>query len=146
MMIFEVEAISDKGCVRENNEDHVLIPGKVFTDQTHKLELKKEDCALFAIADGMGGHNAGEVASEMILKNLDEWAQQINPMILLKDFRYSMGAWVKKAQKELQMAAQENEGLKGMGSTLTGIFSDARAFLHLMPATVVCMPSVKVNF
>lgn len=52
---FECFGVSHQGCVRPNNEDRFLIdPGG----------------GLWLVADGMGGHEAGEIASECIVQNL----------------------------------------------------------------------------
>ena len=53
------DAMSDKGRVRENNEDSYFIPND-------------ENFPLFIVADGIGGHKSGEIASNMtvdIIKN-----------------------------------------------------------------------------
>ena len=47
---------SDVGMVRKENQDHYLL---------------KDDCRLWAVADGMGGHSHGEVASQMVVDALN---------------------------------------------------------------------------
>ena len=56
-MIFEAFARTDVGPIRENNEDNML--------------LMHEE-GLFIVADGMGGHAAGEVASEIAVHTIKE--------------------------------------------------------------------------
>ena len=65
-------AASRIGCVRSNNEDMVLAFDKLLRSDAYKTEFMTENTDRFivAIADGMGGHNAGEVASEEVLSNL----------------------------------------------------------------------------
>ena len=60
--------ISDKGAVCDSNEDAVLINKRVFTDDHEECELEAPFIA--AVADGVGGENAGEVASHMALEQL----------------------------------------------------------------------------
>lgn len=59
-MRIEYCGISDKGAVRELNQD------AIFMDVN-------EDTALFAVADGMGGHMYGEAASGIIVEQLRQW-------------------------------------------------------------------------
>lgn len=94
------DALSDVGLVRKDNEDNYLV-----SDQR----------ALFAVADGMGGHLGGRIASTMAIQILDEEIQftQIhdNPSEKLLTA-------LKKANNMIMIKAQ-NEGLHGMGTTIT---------------------------
>ncbi len=104
------------GKKRELNEDSILLDGKLN---------------LFLVADGMGGHNAGEVASNKAiqivqdfvnkglnekeyqwLKNIDTHYNEIENVII---------ASIKLANKYLFDMAKENTALKGMGTTIAGI-------------------------
>ena len=65
-------AASRIGCVRSNNEDMVLAFDKLVRSEAYETEFMTENYEryILAIADGMGGHRAGEVASEMVLSDL----------------------------------------------------------------------------
>ena len=101
---------TNKGLVRDNNEDSVLV----------KLPN------LFVIADGMGGHQGGETASSEAVaylggtdfSNVEE--KDILPFLTKK---------VQEASNHIWQLAQENPKLRGMGTTLTAVFllSDERA-------------------
>lgn len=55
--------LSDIGRIRKNNEDYCK--GEI-------VYINEEPIGIFALADGMGGHNKGEVASEMAVENIIE--------------------------------------------------------------------------
>ena len=62
--IFDSDLLSDVGCVRTNNEDS----GRILrTAGGHGTGAQ-----LVVVADGMGGYNAGEVASGMAVKTIEE--------------------------------------------------------------------------
>ncbi len=103
---------SDRGLVRGNNEDSVYAGPR-----------------LLAIADGMGGHAAGEVASKIVigtLESLDEDRPIADLIGALRDT-------VADASAALAHAVQENPALEGMGTTLTAIrFAGSRiALVHV---------------
>ena len=58
--------------MRTNNEDMILIGSELLRNDVYKTSFttKADNRLLLAIADGMGGHNCGEVASEDSLTNL----------------------------------------------------------------------------
>ncbi len=96
--MLEAFALSDKGCVRTNNEDFCLIePG----------------LGLYVLADGMGGARAGECASRLAVETVAEallFAQQRDSQILL--------AAVDQANRRVIEAAHGDPALEGMGTTL----------------------------
>ena len=67
-----ISAASRVGCIRTNNEDMLLVNdsyvrnGKMSTE----VNMEEHDRYLLALADGMGGHQSGEVASSDVLHNL----------------------------------------------------------------------------
>jgi protein phosphatase len=128
----QAAGMSDKGRVREKNEDAYLL-------------LREGPVCLFAVADGMGGHAAGEVASTLALQALDDYLHQWGGKLLekpatlryLTNFMEEMGAVVNHKVLE---TARQNALQTGMGTTLTmllgvnglwclGHIGDSRAYL-----------------
>jgi serine/threonine protein phosphatase PrpC len=103
----------DTGLLRDLNEDSVLCTN--FDLRTH---LGTISAGLFAVADGMGGHSAGEIASDLATRTLQAecisgiLAQSPAPPLSI------LAAAFKKANRMVLNSAAEAE-LKGMGTTLT---------------------------
>jgi serine/threonine protein phosphatase PrpC len=96
--MLEAFALSDKGCVRTNNEDYCLI---------------EPELGLYVLADGMGGAKAGECASKMAVETVAESvliAQRRDSQVLLSA--------VEEANRRVLQAAQNDSSLEGMGTTL----------------------------
>ena len=72
-MKISISAASNVGCVRHNNEDMILVGNEFVRNREllSEVELPADGRMLVALADGMGGHNSGEVASHDVLSNLN---------------------------------------------------------------------------
>lgn len=86
---------TDVGCVRDHNEDSLVVAPP-----------------LFAVADGMGGHAAGEVASEIAITTIAERAPRDPDAAAL-------GRAVEDANRAVILAAGAKQGRAGMGTTVT---------------------------
>ena len=86
---------TDIGCLRDHNEDSLVVTPP-----------------LFAIADGMGGHAAGEVASEIAVRVLSELAPE-------HPDGEALGRAIEEANRAVIQAAREGRGRQGMGTTMT---------------------------
>ncbi|MCF0104098.1 MAG: Stp1/IreP family PP2C-type Ser/Thr phosphatase [Eggerthellaceae bacterium] len=93
-------SLTDIGLSRDHNEDNLLAQGKYF-----------------AVADGMGGHAAGEVASEICISTLDEFLSKHPDAETLK-------LAVRTANTRIMEAAMQDSSLTGMGTTLTAAIVD----------------------
>lgn len=98
-----VGCLSDKGNVRKNNEDYL---GYYFD----------ENIQLYLVADGMGGHNAGEVASKTAVESCIRYVQNKEdisdiPTVLKRAVNYANMVVYEKSKKKLN--------LRGMGTTIT---------------------------
>lgn len=101
----QAEARTHPGLVRDNNEDSCLI------------DLER---GLFAVADGMGGHQGGEVASRLAL----EVVQQTAPPSPASSSTADLAAAVRQANQAVYTTAQSNNVLRGMGTTITVSLAD----------------------
>src|SRR3954467_2407377 len=96
--MLEASSISDRGCVRSNNEDYCLI---------------EPDLGLYVLADGMGGAKAGERASRIAVDTVAEVVQQAGR----RDSQVLLTA-VEEANRRVVEAAHSDPSLEGMGTTL----------------------------
>ena len=67
-MYYYIFGITDKGNYREQNEDCILIDHEVINSGSYESTVAAPFIA--AVCDGVGGENAGEVASELCLRHL----------------------------------------------------------------------------
>ena len=118
--------LSDVGLKRESNEDSLAM------DNSAKL---------YIVADGMGGHLAGEVASkvavQIIQKNVNNWINKNSPVTEIFDFpdmtlsqrgNY-LSSGIKLANRVIYEMSQEYTEYKGMGTTIV--------ILAIMPTTII---------
>ncbi len=118
-MNYEFCIRTDPGLARENNEDSVTI------DEPTRLGI---------LADGMGGYNAGEIASGMattfIKSELGRWLSQAGRHANAREVRRAMEICVDNANRSIFNAANSNPQYSGMGTTLViGVFQDSRLML-----------------
>jgi PPM family protein phosphatase len=118
-MIYQFFSHTDPGLARDNNEDSVA-----FDTPTQMAVL----------ADGMGGYNAGEVASGMatafIQSELSRWLSQVGKTANAREVRRALEICVDNANRSIFNAANSNPQYAGMGTTLVvGVCHDARLML-----------------
>lgn len=111
---------SDVGKVRSINQDSLL--------------TQEGDILLMAVADGMGGHKAGEIASAMAIETLRDYQGQKD------DLRQMLNDLILQADQRIFAAQDADPNCQGMGTTLTiavvkdnllytGHVGDSRAYL-----------------
>ena len=99
-LILRYAVRSDLGLVRGNNEDSVYAGPR-----------------LLAIADGMGGHAAGEVASKIVIATMEPLDDDRAPGDLIAAMREA----VLEANQRIADAVEQDKNLDGMGTTLTAL-------------------------
>ena len=108
----EAAGATDTGRVRDHNEDSLLV---------------RNDLHLYVVADGAGGHNAGEVASTLVVKSIENFFEATQPVArkkpevdrfgLLTQAR-RLAAAVQKANSDVMEIARSSKERTGMGSTV----------------------------
>jgi protein phosphatase len=105
--------VSDRGPVRQINED---------------CFLAEDQLSLFVVADGMGGHAAGEVASRLVVESIENfirrshesedfsWPCGIDPLLTFDGNRLKTA--IHLANRRVFRAAESNDDYTGMGSTV----------------------------
>ena len=123
MIELEISAASRIGCVRRQNEDMVLVGNKFIREDSYKtmLVLSREDRFLSAVADGMGGHNRGDVASSDTLRNLQYFFYDIPSCLSISDFNEAIVGWLDSINNYIASKGRADEQFKGMGTTLVGM-------------------------
>jgi protein phosphatase len=104
-----IEFITRHGLHRTHNEDRYLVNAQ---DKHH---------ALLAIADGMGGHAAGEIAAEIAIESFAGFSPSDSGAIaeLLNQ--------MERAHRSILERSRLAPSFKGMGTTLTAVFLDGRS-------------------
>ena len=129
----DAAGLTHTGLVRTSNEDHFLISrlGRYF--ETVSTSLPPQDLPQRAedsnysliVADGMGGHAAGEVASRLAIREivrlgfaLPDWIVQIDDSTREAAAKRTQGR-IQQANARVIAGGQDNPDLRGMGCTLT---------------------------
>ena len=123
MAHFHISASSRVGCVRTNNEDMILIGSELLRNDVSKTSFttKSDNRLLLAIADGMGGHNCGEVASEDSLTNLRYFFDDLPVNMSEGDLRQAMDNWLSSMCVAVEAKGKEDPVYRGMGTTLVAM-------------------------
>ncbi len=111
--------LTDVGRQRRHNEDFVLV---------------KADVGLFAVADGMGGHNAGDVASKLTATSLSNYFDATRDGATIGELPEEYGDLpdaarrlingVRKANHDVHLISNTHHQHHGMGSTIVAIHAD----------------------
>jgi protein phosphatase len=131
--------LTDPGKVRESNEDQFLIAELARTLWVHQTSVPQSPTHhgrnrghIFVVADGMGGHQAGEVASALTVASIEAFVLHLlhrfsnlevtDEQSVVKDFQ----AALRQADARLFEEAAHHPEFAGMGTTLTMAFATGR--------------------
>ncbi len=137
MMNMQSVGLTDKGCIRTNNEDSFLIDGNFLI-----------------IADGMGGAAAGEVASSMAIGIISSAVKEYD--LSGKKAMDVLRQAIEQADSEIKAASVRDRSLEGMGTTavpaifldsrlLIGFVGDSRAYAISNDGEDLAAPSASVD-
>lgn len=122
MLQLQTAGVSDIGKKRDNQEDAFLV------DDEHRF---------YVVADGMGGHLAGEVASAIVVETLQAGLTgvlpspaHVEPDTSLSPESAMLAAWIQDANHKVYQQSQDRKECRGMGTTLAALyFADNRIVL-----------------
>jgi protein phosphatase len=124
MIIIESAGITDKGKKRQANEDALFL---------------EDSMGLYVVADGMGGHLAGEVASRMVVEIIGDYIRDCrenakNEKPLYRNETLSKEAnlllsGIHLSNKVIHEAARDNKSYRGMGSTVSAVYFTDGTFI-----------------
>jgi len=113
--ILSVCGVCDIGLKKPNNEDMILLNGEMFRDGSRQKEFdfNTEKRIVIAIADGIGGLDRGEAASEMALGKLKEILEKIPDDLSGHELKEVFDVYAQETHRLMS---------EGMGSTIAGLF------------------------
>lgn len=136
-LVIQVQALTHRGAVREGNEDRIVVGD--WSEAGVMAEPRVSDHDLggplgVMVCDGMGGHNAGEVASAIA-------AETLVPILSQAADATSLAAILRATNRAIFDAAAETPARRGMGTTAAGLHitadglfwfnvGDSRIFRH----------------
>lgn len=135
---FRIAAKTDVGLVRENNEDNFQASSDLSIEPMRWVN--NEICslgdkgALLVVADGMGGMNAGEVASKIAIETVRSAFCTKNLTVEVMKNRFSiekfMNSVIVEADKQIKAEAKSHPESRGMGTTIViGWLLDGKLYL-----------------
>ena len=111
--ILSVYGVCDIGCKKPTNEDMILLNDEIFRDGSKQKKFDTGKNVVIAIADGIGGLDKGEVASEMALTKLKEILENIPDDLSNQELNEVFDVYTQETHRAMS---------EGMGSTIVGLF------------------------
>lgn len=126
MVVVESSGVTDVGRRRKSNEDSLFI---------------NDDMGLYLVADGMGGHQAGEVASRIVVESIRDYMMKSKEETIddgitdidktqSEDAKHLYSAVLQANSKVFQLS-ESNKSYKGMGSTVSAVYFTDSTFIAI---------------
>lgn len=103
-MILDVDAFSDIGLKRRENQDAFFY-------------AVEKNVGIFAVADGMGGHYRGDMASKTVIAELSDWWKKTSPFLASITFEEAIDALEKEIRRINNYVVQQYRILEQQGGT-----------------------------
>jgi len=115
-MIAKSTYLSHPGLIRQSNEDFILAD---------------DDLGIYLLADGMGGHNAGEVASELAVNTTHTYLVERLLSASSNEISTLLSEAMHASHEAINTKARNDLSLMGMGTTLVEVVvRDNKAFIN----------------
>ena len=123
MSHLHITASSRVGCVRTNNEDMILVKDSFLRNgkDHYVFDVEEEKHLLLALADGMGGHNCGEVASSDVLHNLRYFFYDLPSNLSSNAFTDAIYGWLTSICRTIDTKGHSDPIFQNMGTTLVAL-------------------------
>ena len=123
MIHLHVSAGSQMGCVRDHNEDMILIDTETYRDAytTRTFNLGEEQPCIVAVCDGLGGHAAGEIASQDAAQELGNHVATLSHILSPGELHADLESWSQEEHLYLLQQGLEHPEQRGMGTTLVAV-------------------------
>lgn len=122
-MFLEVGANSNKGSVRTRNEDMILLGKEMIRDFSisEKISIPEKGRFIATVADGMGGHKRGDLASSIVSEDLSKFFYSLPEGLSFQDLESKFNEWIQNIHHRIVEKGQSNISYEGMGTTLVGL-------------------------
>lgn len=130
-MKLRIKAVTDTGRVRDHNEDTILVGDDILREGSMDITVNLEHGSRYfaAIADGMGGHSAGEVASKMVLELMHERMEHLELGLADDELARRIEEWAQETHSRILQEGNRVPERKSMSTTLVGVlFYNASAY------------------
>jgi len=124
MISIESAGMTDVGMKRKGNEDSLFLDDAL---------------GLYVVADGMGGHRAGEIASQLVVKTISNYIQQSknngdaeknnSPGNRLSREANQLLSGIRLSNEVVYKASRDNDACRGMGSTVSAVYFSDGTFI-----------------
>lgn len=138
-LTLDVVGFTDTGIVREHNEDEFLLISNInhydSDDERNKIRYDVPTVgSLFIVVDGMGGADAGEVASELAVQSLQNYFYEHSERLQTCNYEEEIRVFFNKAvhysNEKISNHSRVNKDMMGIGATIVfALIKDQKAYI-----------------